>query len=344
MSLHPLARVALRPLSLLYGGASRARVWLYLQQLFKQHRLPQLVVSVGNLTVGGTGKTPMVLWLAGRLLSEGKRVGILSRGYKGLGIRNNARPAEMSDEVRLLGERLGGKVPIGVGANRLAEARRLEKEGIEWFLLDDGFQHLKLARDVDIVLVDATNPFGGGLLPAGLLREPLSALKRSDILVITRSEAALDIEEQLRRYTPAPVFYGQTKLESILPVPSSPASASSLSTPGNAKFFAFCGIGNPAGFQRDLSESWGFHLVGVKYFRDHHRYSLGDLRAIESDARSSGADALVCTEKDIYNLPAQKFDSLPVYYCRISLRLNDPDKFWQTILATVERRRSGGAR
>jgi tetraacyldisaccharide 4'-kinase len=339
-----LLRGALWPLSLLYGGAVQARAWLYCRQFLRQKRLPQIVVSVGNLTVGGTGKTPMVLWLAERALADRKRVGILSRGYRGLGNRNQEQEPQMSDEVRLLRERTGGKVPIGVGADRFAEALRMEAEGIEWFVLDDGFQHLELARDADIVLVDAMNPLGRGLLPRGSLREPLSALARADILVITRSAGDSAIEDELRHYVSAPIFYAQTQLGSILPVPGTPHEAGAVATPGSRKFFAFCAIGNPAGFFGDLKHRWGFQIVGMKSFPDHHVYTTAELRKLERDAQQAGAEALICTEKDLYNFPGEKFEKLPAYFCRIGLQVNDSEGFWRAILASVERRRRGGAR
>ena len=343
MKLYPILRAVLRPLSLVYAGGSRARVWLYRRHFFRQYRLPQIVVSIGNLTVGGTGKTPMVLWITQRLLEGGKRVGILTRGYAGFGKSKRKGKPELSDEVRLLQARTAGKVPIGAGANRRAEAMRIEKEDVEWLVLDDGFQHLELARDVDIVLIDATNPFGGGLLPAGRLREPLPALARADILVITRSTAAPAIEEQLRRYSTSPIFYAQTHLQQILPVPNARGSEKQLIAPGKTKFFTFCGVGNPAGFWSDLNKRWGFHLVGARAFRDHHAYTTYELRKLERQAQAAGAEALICTEKDVFNLPANTFETLPAYYCRIEIRLSDPEGFWRAILASVKRRH-GGAR
>src|SRR3979490_863409 len=137
-------RKLLWPLSLLYGAGVRARVWLYAHRWFKQKRLNATVISVGNLTVGGTGKTPMVIWLAEKFLAQGKRVAILSRGYRG---RNGT-----SDEIELMKRRLQGRVAFGVGKDRFVEGRRMHLRGIDIFLLDDGFQHRQLARDVDILM------------------------------------------------------------------------------------------------------------------------------------------------------------------------------------------------
>src|SRR2546430_9256927 len=157
-------RILLWPLSYVYGIAARWRVALYTKGIFRTRRLNTPVISVGNLTVGGTGKTPMVLYLAEKFLAEGKRVGILTRGYRG--------SSGKSDEVEMLRQRLGDRVVFGVGANRYVEGSRIEKEsGVDVFLLDDGFQHLKLARDVDIVLWDGTKKFQRQwVLPAGKLR------------------------------------------------------------------------------------------------------------------------------------------------------------------------------
>ena len=221
-----LQRSLLWPFSLLYGAAAHLRARAYRRGIFKPQHLDGVVISVGNLTTGGTGKTPMVLWIAERLMHEGKKVGILTRGYRGekvtpsSGIDAQAATTNAaistSDEVRLLQARLGDRVPLGVGANRYEQGRELAKLGVNWFVLDDGFQHLQLARDVDIVLIDATNPFGGGrLLPAGHLREPRSALARADIIVITRSTHAPAIEAAIRRDSAAPIFYARPKLDSI---------------------------------------------------------------------------------------------------------------------------------
>src|SRR5579862_7337589 len=190
------AQTLLWPLSVPYGAFAHLRARLYRTGMLHQQRLDGVVISVGNLTTGGTGKTPMVLRIAEHLLTEGKSPAILTRGYRG----ESGPSGATSDEVRLLQARLGPRVRFGVGADRFARGRALAAEGVDWFVLDDGFQHLQLARDVDILLIDATNPFGGGhVLPAGRLREPRSALARADIIVITRSDHAPAVESVIRR-------------------------------------------------------------------------------------------------------------------------------------------------
>src|ERR1700730_14414161 len=199
----------------------RLRFWSYTHGVFKTHRLSGTVVSVGNLTVGGTGKTPMVLWIAERFAQEGKQTAILTRGYRGIADEVE-QGLPQSDEVALLRERLAGKVKIGVGPDRFKNGEVLARHGAEWFVLDDGLQHLKLSRDADVVLVDAADPFGGGMvLPAGRLREPASALRRADIVVITRSVQAPSpaIEAIIRRHTSSPIFYASARLENVLRVP-----------------------------------------------------------------------------------------------------------------------------
>jgi len=182
-----LLESVLWPLTIPYGAATHLRTRAYRTGLLRAKRLDGVVISVGNLTVGGTGKTPMVLWIAERLIAEGKKTAILTRGYRG----DASAEGSTSDEVQLLQARLGDRVAFGVGADRWARGRELSAQGIDWFILDDGFQHIQLARDVDIVLIDATNPFGGGhLLPAGRLREPKSALARANLVVVTRSDHA----------------------------------------------------------------------------------------------------------------------------------------------------------
>ena len=343
------------PLSVAYSLGARLRVRLYRAGIFRQHTLKGVVISVGNLTVGGTGKTPMVLWLAERLLGEGKNVAILTRGYRGF-LKGSGRqgtppqpeqkPAISGDEPELLVRRITsslspeGRFRVAVGADRVASGRAAEREGFDWILLDDGFQHLRLARDLDIVLVDATNPFGGGrVLPSGRLREPKSALRRADIIVITRSSHAPALEAAIRRDSSASIFFATIRLEAI----AQPA-ISKWDLPvvewRTRRFFAFCGIGNPTAFFEDLRE-WGISPVGTAKFPDHHRYSASDRRRLQADAQRAGADALLCTEKDILNYGEAQSEGLPVFFARVSLAMQNADAFWSAAEEILARRRPG---
>jgi tetraacyldisaccharide 4'-kinase len=240
--------------------------------------------------------------------------------------------------------RLTGKVKIGVGADRYKNGEVLARHGTDWFVLDDGFQHLNLARDADIVLVDAADPFGGGaVLPAGRLREPICALRRASVVVITRSvqPQAPAIEAMVRRHTRSPIFYATTKLENVLRIPQLMVAMPQQDWP-RARFAAFCGIGNPPAFFEDLRR-WGFQVLAERSFADHHVYNAAEMAELERVARDCGADALLCTEKDVWNLRHVQFTSTPVYCCRISLEL-PAEEFRNAITDAISRRRDGAAR
>jgi tetraacyldisaccharide 4'-kinase len=325
------------PLILPYGAFVLLRAFAYRHGILRQKRLDGIVISVGNLTTGGTGKTPMVLWMAQHLLAEGKSVGILTRGYRGKLLPGGST----SDEVQVMKQRLGDRGAFGVGADRFARGRELAQRGVEWFILDDGFQHLRLARNVDIVLIDATNPFGGGhLLPSGRLREPRSALSRADIVIITRSEHALAAEAAIRSDSGAPIFYARPQLDSVRILrgqyPGEPDADARA-----RRFFAFCAIGNPSAFLADVQD-WGFQIAGHRFFPDHHCYMQHDLDAIAEAAHVAGADALICTEKDVFNLSGAKWRPLEIRYCCITMRVGREDEFWQTVMTIAQSRvRSG---
>jgi tetraacyldisaccharide 4'-kinase len=328
------------PVSLVYSAVVRAKTWCYARGVFRARRLPGTVISVGNLTVGGTGKTPVVLAIAERLAAEGRHTAILTRGYRGIADPGGSGVPQ-SDEVALLRERLKGRVQLGVGANRYKSGIVLARHRVNSFVLDDGFQHLKLARDADVVLVDATDPFGGGMvLPAGRLREPLSALRRADIVVVTRRVEASSpaVESILRRHTNSPIFYASTRLENVLRVPRLDVALPSEDWP-RARFLAFCAIGNSAAFFDDL-RSWGFQLADQRGFADHHVYTAAEALQLEQAAAACGADALLCTEKDVWNLRNVQFTKLPVYCCRISIDL--PDRFWTALAETAHNPDAGG--
>jgi tetraacyldisaccharide 4'-kinase len=336
------------PLSVLYSIVSRVRAWCYARGIFRNRKLPGTVISVGNLSAGGTGKTPMVLWIAERLAEEGKHAAILTRGYRGTSEASTKDDAGTqgvpeSDEVALLRDRLSGKVQLGVGADRYKNGEVLARHGVDWFVVDDGFQHLRLARDADIVLLDATDPFGGGsTLPSGRLREPVSAIRRADLVVITRSVQAPvpAIEGIIRRHSKSPIFYAATQLVGVYRLPRLDVALPPEDW-RRARFLAFCGIGNPPAFFGDL-RAWGFQVVGERSFADHHVYSGQESRELEQLASSSGADALLCTEKDVWNLRHVQFAALPVYCCRIAFQL--PANFWETLLDIVHRNQAGTPR
>jgi tetraacyldisaccharide 4'-kinase len=323
MKVYPLLRIPLWPLSLLYGAATRARVWMYQRGWFKQKRLKAIVISVGNLTVGGTGKTPMVIWLAEKFLAEGKRVAILSRGYRG----SNGT----SDEIELTKFRLQGRVAFGVGKNRFAEGRRLEtQQPIDIFLLDDGFQHLQLARDLDILLTDASRPMRGELLlPAGRLREPLSAMRRAHIVIFTRTETVPGALQAIEKLSEFPVFAAATRLLGFRRYGCG-IQLQSAKEIGAGPFFAFCGLGNPEAFFRDL-QTWGLSICGQAVFSDHHRYTERDVLKLKEAGNKAGANAFVTTEKDAQNLSGLMVEERPVYVSVIDLVISPEGDFHKVL-------------
>jgi tetraacyldisaccharide 4'-kinase len=323
MTFAAIARFVLWPFAVLYGSIVRFRAWLYEVGVCKQQRLKKPVISVGNLTLGGTGKTPLVIWLAEKLLAEGKRVGILSRGYRGDG--------RTSDEIELMKLRLKGRAQFGVGKDRFVQGQRLENS-VDVFLLDDGYQHLRLARDVNILLMDAVRPLGGErLLPAGRLREPVSAMDRADILVITRTSTSPETEAAISKLNEYPVFAAKTKLIGFRKMWGAP-EAPSLSPQelGEGPFFTFCGIGNPGAFILDL-QKWNLPIADKEAFADHHHYTGGEIHELLDAAREAGARALITTEKDAQNMAGVDPVEVPVYVAVIELDFPQQEAFLDAI-------------
>jgi tetraacyldisaccharide 4'-kinase len=324
------------PLSLLYGVVVRVRAWLYASGWLKQKRLKGIVISVGNLTVGGTGKTPMVIWLAEKFLADGKRVAILSRGYRGSG--------DSSDEIELMKQRLPDRVLFGIGPDRFVAGQQLEStQTVDIFLLDDGFQHLHLARDLDILLIDASRPLRKEfLLPSGRLREPLSAIRRADLVVFTRVNDQLSVKRAIQEFPEFPIFPAAMRLIQYRRLTLEPQSISlDLELPPQP-VFAFCGIGNPEAFFAD-SDRWGNLVAGRAIYRDHHQYSARDLRSLEEAAKRAGARSFLTTEKDAQNLGDSRLPSLPIYYCQIEIKVGDASAFGAAVQRTLNERRGAAA-
>jgi len=332
-SLHgsKVAQLILWPLSLVYSAVVRARVKAYANGRRKQKRLRGAVVSVGNLTVGGVGKTPMVLWLAEKFLAQGQRVAILTRGYRGKG--------GSSDEVELLRTRLGKRAIVAVGADRFATGAALEAaQPVDIFLLDDGFQHLQLARDVDILLMDASHPLAGeAVLPAGLLREPLSAMARADVLVFTRAETQPGITNVVSSVQAYPVFAATTKLLGFRRLGSDNDELFTGEQIGAGPFLAFCGLGNPQQFFRDLA-AWNIPVSGQRIFPDHHRYTVADAAALGRAAKEANAPGMITTEKDANNLTGVSLQLFPVLMAIIDIEVSQEEEFLSLIQSKIAQR------
>ncbi|HUE22230.1 MAG TPA: tetraacyldisaccharide 4'-kinase [Bryobacteraceae bacterium] len=322
----------------IWGGKhQRAR------DLARRRRLEAPVISVGNITVGGTGKTPMVLHLVRRLKDGGWKPGILTRGYgrhsphshQVVAAGAHVPVSQSGDEPQLFLR--AGVAPVGIGADRWRVGRLLEQEfGIDVIVLDDGFQHVRLDRRLDILLVDALDPFGGGyVLPLGRLREPLAGLSRADIFVVTRSESgrvAQAAEHFLRRQNPrAPVFHARAQPEAWVSAATGETIAADALP--YKRVAAFCGLGNPGYFWYTLT-ALGLHVPIRIEYEDHHAYIARELRYMGRQFRDDGIEAVLTTEKDLVNLcddPGHLLAPLPLYWLRIGLHLDREDEFLDAI-------------
>jgi tetraacyldisaccharide 4'-kinase len=302
----------------LYSTLMRARNLLYDAGLRIQ-RLPRPVISVGNLTTGGTGKTPVVQWLYHQLRHANHQPAILLRGYK-----SNSSHSDEETMLRQLLTSDDHSPIVHANPNRHAAGQQVLRDhtNVTAFLLDDGFQHRRLARDFDLVLIDAINPFGyDRVLPRGLLREPLTGLKRAHAILITRTDLATThqleaITHTIQRHNPQ------------APISRCAATHTALRTPAgdtlpldhltNKKFSAFAGIGNPQAFEQQLRQLPG-HLTAPHWFPDHHAYSQHDLEQFIASARNAGAQLLITTEKDWVKISSLRTD-LPIYRLDLLLR------------------------
>jgi tetraacyldisaccharide 4'-kinase len=331
--------------SLVYGSAVRLRNRLYDRDgVTTRAKLP--VLSVGNLTVGGTGKTTMVAYLARRLQALGRVPAVVSRGYGGKagrgplvvsrGERPLVGPERAGDEPYLLAGILPG-ARVVVGSDRIAGAEAARAIGADVVILDDGFQHRRLARDLDIVLLDAAGPFGNyHLLPAGSLREPISSLSRADVVVITRSrpgESFVVLERVVRRYNVrCPILRSANHRVGFV-------DAQGARAPRPERAVAFCGIGNPASFLADL-EAEGVRIAAFRPFDDHHRFSAAEWRDLLDTATRDGC-ALVTTEKDLVRLGPLALDAAasPILALRIEAVIHDEAKLLDAVRDALSRAR-----
>jgi tetraacyldisaccharide 4'-kinase len=315
------ARGAFTAAEPIYTGVIHARNFLYTRRILKAAHANRPVISVGNVTTGGTGKTPMVAWLVGQLREAGRTPAVLLRGYRSSG--------GISDEESLLRELVAPSL-VKAQPNRFAASEKLlaDHPEIDVFVLDDGHQHRQLARYFGVVLVDATSPFGfDHVLPRGLLREPMRAFRRTHAVVITRADlvdsATLDaIEGRIREeQKDVPMFRCNLKLDRVL---DPGGGTQSIETLRGRRVFAFCGIGNPESFYGQLERA-GAELVGARRFSDHHPYTAGEVSEVIAEAKSKQAELVVTTEKDWVKLaqmtPAP--DGPPIVRVAISVEFHD---------------------
>lgn len=316
------------------------------RQATAPRRLDVPVISIGNLSMGGTGKTPCVLRVAEELRERGHRPGILTRGH---GRRSLESTLVIAPGAKVPVERSGdepqifirsGVAPVGIGKDRGSAAQLLLRDfPVDVFVLDDGFQHVRLARDLDVVLVDALDPFAGGsVFPVGRLREPLDGLSRAGVLVITRADLADTpdaIERELRRWHPRATIFRAT-MEPEVWIEHRTGTSYPLDERPFRNAGAFCGLGNPESFRRTL-ESLGVTPGSWVAYGDHHHYRPRELRHLAHQMVTAGADAVITTQKDTINLceaSDELLAPLPLYWLKVRMRVEKEEEFF----AEVERR------
>lgn len=287
------------------------------------------VISVGNLTTGGTGKTPHVIAIARRLRSDSIRVVLISRGY-GTGPDESRNDEAMEMEHRL------PDVPHLQDPDRHSMAKiAVEELESQVVLLDDGFQHRQLHRDVDVVIVDATLPFGyGRVLPRGLLREPIASLSRADWVIISRTELVSEVQkdeirEMIQAFVPGErILESRMKAQKAIPFSGDAISMDALK---EGKTFALCAIGNPENFFSML-KNHEVDVVGDLTFPDHHRFSREDLLTIGSAAKKAGVNRILCTHKDLVKIGVNQLDGIPVFAVIIDVEfVGDSDPMFETM-------------
>lgn len=353
----------------LYETILKKRIALYENGFFKSFSLGAFTVGVGNLTVGGTGKTPLVALAAEILAGRGEKVCVISRGYKrenpkkrvlvSDGEKILAAVKQAGDEPFELAGKLLGKAIVIADADRISAAHWARpKFGITAFVLDDAFQHLRARRDSDIVTVDATDAFGNRkLLPFGILREPPQNLKRADAIVITRAnlvENIKDLKTELRKFnSDCPIFVSGNKISKLSELKEFPAKAQketnyelpitnyetgqiqdSKVESVKPKYSAFCGLGNPQNFFRQL-RSETFDLTATETFPDHYFYKQSDIARIEQKARRTGAEILLTTAKDAVKLKHLKFN-LPCLVVESEMIFDDGNDFRGWLIEKLE--------
>lgn len=310
-------RAALRLAETPYAAAVAWRNYGYDSGRRPIERAGVPVISVGNLTLGGSGKTPMVEWLARWLRARDVRVTIVSRGY-------GAEAGARNDEALELEERLPD-VPHLQNPDRVEAARvAVEEFDCQAIVLDDGFQHRRLARDLDLVLVDALEPFGfGHVFPRGTLREPLAGLRRAHAVALSRADLVEPAERARLKETVAHYAPGAVWLEaahSPQRLVSAAGELRSIEELAGRRVAAFCGVGNPDGFRRTL-ERCGAVIAGFREFPDHHAYQRTDVEALADWAERLEATWLVCTAKDLVKLRVERIGPRPLWAVAIELEI-----------------------
>jgi len=335
--------LALRAAAALHARVTRLRAAAYERGLLAARRLPVPCVSVGNLTVGGTGKTPLVAWLVEELVALGARPAVVSRGYGGrargpervTAAGDRAAAGRWGDEPALLAARYPG-VPVVVGRDRVAAGMLAASlGGATVVVADDAFQHRRLARDLDIAVIDASRGLGNGRqLPAGPLREAPTALSRAGFVVLNRVGAAADLAGLRRAVAGLAPRAALVEADLAFAGLRDVRTGAPAELPPGAGVYAFSGIANPGSFRRTL-ETLGLRLAGWEAFRDHHAFRPGEIGRLQRSALASGAVAAVTTAKDAVRISAWD-GALPLYRAEVKLvMMNGRETLWETLKSIV---------
>ena len=324
-------RALLRGAEFGYAAAMRCRNYLYQAGGLPVERVSVPVLSVGNVTLGGTGKTPMVEWLARWYGARGVRLSLVSRGY-------GAKQGAANDEALELEQRLP-EVPHVQNRDRVAASKRaIDELESQLIVLDDGFQYRRLARDLDIVLIDALEPFGfDHVFPRGTLREPLDGLSRADVVALSRAdlvdvEERRAIEKRARRHAPRATWMEVShRPRRLVGVDD---RSEPLEAVAGRRVAAFCGIGNPAGFRKTLT-NLGAEVVAMREFADHHAYSANDVQILAEWADLLDVEMMVCTAKDLVKLRLQRIGRRPLWAVAIELKILRGSEEFEARLAAL---------
>ncbi|OGW00607.1 MAG: tetraacyldisaccharide 4'-kinase [Nitrospinae bacterium RIFCSPLOWO2_01_FULL_39_10] len=324
---NPILSLTLLILSWIYGFGHFLRLTFYRTGILKTKTLPVPVISIGNLTAGGTGKTPAVIMIAEFLEGMGKKVAVLSRGYKGkaegeinvVSDGNNVfmNPLQSGDEPYMMAARLKG-IPVITGSDRYKTGKyAIEKFGTEVILLDDGYQHVQLNRNLNILLLDSNSPFGNGyILPRGTLREPPSYINRSDVIILTKDKG----QKSEVRSQKSEVCKSRYVSESFIDMNNNKTIA--LDEAKGKKIFAFCGIASPDSFKNSLKEAV-IDIKGFVSFEDHYQFSRDDIDSLISKAKETGSEILITTEKDAVRLKGFEPISFPIWILKIRMEISE---------------------
>jgi len=341
-------KLSLFDLSLLYSGVVRLRRWLYYNDILRAKRLPCKVISIGNIVAGGSGKTPAAIAIASMIRDyteyyelSSLKMAIVTRGYRGMAHANSVvsdgsnilmNASDAGDEPYMMAHKLPG-IPVIIGKDRYRSGlTAIQKWGSQVIILDDGFQYLRLIKDINIITIDSTRPFGFNyMLPMGYLREPLSTIKKADIILLTRVDQCKNlgvIKEKIELIAPRVPVFESVHTPYALYAPGT-SQNSGLDTIKNRNILALCGISNPESFVCTL-KSLNPARVDLISFPDHYRYNTKSIEFIEAKALEFRSDMIITTEKDVLKLSAMK---LPVFVLAIRLQLiGSTDKDFMSLI------------